>query len=56
MAFGSLSSSSPGPGANASNGDVVIGSTATMAFRGLSSSTLGPGANASNGEIIIGTT
>src|SRR5690242_3155202 len=34
MAFGSLSSSSPGPGANASNGDVVIGSTATMGTPG----------------------
>jgi len=56
MAFRSLSSSSPGLGANASNGDVVIGSTATMAFRSLPSSSLGPGANASNGDIIIGTT
>src|SRR5689334_176483 len=56
MAFHSVSGSSLGPGANATNGDIVIGTTATMAFRSLSGSSLGPGANASNGDILIGTT
>jgi hypothetical protein len=56
MTFHSASSSSLGPGANASNGEIIIGSTATMAFHSASSSSLGPGANASNGDILIGST